>query len=183
MKKLILFTLLLVIFSCKFEKKTNISIGKKCVFKVTDAVHLKEYKLKIDSCKTLKSKAYHKYYNNNILVMEGYSNRYHKEGEWNFYNSNNNLITRINFKNSELTGITKFKNLDTISWEKLHLSDKKFRISKPKKWVIIPENENTLTFNDTNGFSPPNIVVSIMSVDINELVSNVKDVYLKSIES
>ena len=65
----------------------------------------------------------------------------------------------------------------------LRLSNRKFRISKPKKWVIIPENENTLTFNDTNGISPPNIVISIMSVDINELVDSVKDVYLKSIES
>ena len=183
MKKTIVFICLVTFYSCKFEKKINISIGEKCIYNFTDAVYLKEYKLKIDSCKTLKSKAYHKYYSDNILVMEGYSDRYDKQGEWSFYSSKNELITKIKFQDSELVRASKFKNLDTISWTKLHISNKKFRIAKPKKWIAITEDENTITFNDTNAFSPPNITISIMSVDINDIIGNVKDVYLKTIKS
>ncbi len=183
MKKIILLSSLLVLCSCKVEKKINLSIGKKCIYKFTDAVHLKEYKLKIDSCKTLNTKVYHKYYINDTLIMEGYSDRYNKEGDWKFYNGESELTTKVKFNNSELIGISKFKNLDTISWGIFHLPNKGFRISKPKKWVVIKDDENTISFCDTNRFSPPNLNISISAYHLDDVEGNIRDAYNKTISN
>ncbi|WP_299670947.1 hypothetical protein [uncultured Polaribacter sp.] len=179
MKKiLLLFMSSILFFSCKFEKHIKIEYGKKnCTKKIIDAVYNDEYLTKYDTCNKYKRKFYRKYFTDNKLIMEGYSERYSKEGVWRFYNKKGDTITKVNFKNSELTGNSKFKNLDTISWGIFALPNKGFRISKPKRLSVLEEDENTFYFDDKNGNGSTNLSFRITMHLIDDIDGEIIDIY------
>ena len=182
MKKMIILCLIFTI-ACKFEKHVTIEIGKKnCTKSELDAVFLDTILRKYDTCNKYKNTFYSKFYQNDKKIMEGYGKRYFKKGAWRFYNNDNDTILKTIFYNSELTGLTNFKNLDTISWGIFNRPDKGFRISKPKKWIVIENEDKTFTFNDKNGLELPNISIEIIMHLVEDIEGNIIDIFNSTIK-
>ena len=182
-KSIALLTFTFLVFSCKFEKKIQINYNKKdCTKIIKDAVFLDTLFRKYDTCNKYKGTYFSKFYLDNKKIMEGYGERFAKQGTWRFFDKTEDTILKAKFENSELIGFQKFKNLDTITWQIFDFPDKGFRISKPKKWIIREIEEGHYYLDDKNGFEKANFSFTIYSYLLEDIEGTIAETYYLTIK-
>jgi len=151
--------IVLSFFSC--NKKNS------CVKTFIDNETIIEYYVVKDTCNVFENNAHESYFFNDTLTMEGYGNRFVKQGIWEYYNKGKS-ITKGKFINSNPIGSWEYKNFGEIKWIIVENTDGNYQLSLPKSWKTIKLDANSMdVVNDTilNNFKMK-IEISIQKTDI-----------------
>lgn len=184
-KRIILSIVTLILFaSCKKDLKKEDKITN-CSSTKIELVFLTKYLIKTDTCNHFNKYSMSEYYNNDRLVMSGFSERISKQGKWSFFDKKSMLNVEGEFNNSQPKGTWEFKDIGDIVWETYNNLSKKYLISIPKDWVFIdaPENDRFGIFDPSvseNGSY--NLKLVITSLKLNELEGNIRSLYESTVE-
>lgn len=121
-------TLIIIVLSFISCNKEN-----KCIKTVKDTATIQEYNVVKDTCNVFEKKSHVSYFINDTIVMEGYGDRFNKQGIWEYYNKGKS-ITKGKFINSDPIGIWKYKNFGKIEWVTIDNIDGNYKLSIPKGW-------------------------------------------------
>jgi len=179
MRNIFLAILFVSFLSCSIKKKGNkIDKEKACQSKVIDAVYIKKYLVITDSCKVFKGNNFVKYFDNNRLVMSGYSERNFREGKWSFFNQNKKEVVKGSFVNSEPIGIWKFNEIGTITWDVYKNLEKGYRFSFPKEWKIIFDGKNIVGLINTGNIKAYDLLITYTSGKLSQLSTDISSSYV-----
>ena len=173
--------LLFLITTVSCEKKKQ----KECISSKIDVKFLENYLIRSDSCKTYKEYDFSRYYDEDRLLMSGYSERTDKQGEWVFFKDGNNEFTKGFFENSQPEGKWVLKNIGKVEWKVYQNLEKGYFFSYPSEWKIIESNENNslVVFdnNTSSDFSNYTLKFIITCIKLEDLEESIESLYEGSI--
>lgn len=181
MKKLYIILIIGFVFSCNNKKDKN------CTSKEVNAINLKKYLVLSDTCKAYRGYNYVEYYDNERLLMSGFSERSDKQGQWSFFDKENNEIVKGGFEDSQPKGEWLFESIKEVDWRIYKNLKKGYFFSYPLKWKIIEskENNSVVLFDDKtdSNFSNYNLKFVITSIKLQDLEGSIESLYESSIAS
>jgi len=179
MRNIILVILFVSFLYCSSKIKGNkIDKEKACQSKVIDAVYLKKYLVITDSCKVFDGNNFVKYFDNNRLVMSGYSKRNFREGKWSFFDQNEKEVIKGSFVNSQPIGIWNFNKIGTITWDVYTDLKKGYRFSFPKEWeLIFDDKNNTVGLINTGNIKAYDLLITYTSGKLSQLSTDISSSY------
>jgi hypothetical protein len=166
--------------SCKKNEEK-----KDCISKEINEAFLTKYLIVKDTCNTFKGLPNVKYYNNNRLLMSGFSERNDKRGNWYFYSQNEKEEVSGLFEKSQPKGKWNFKNLGELNWDIYKNSNKGYLVSYPNDWKFAESEEgNSVVIFDKNSqsFEDYNLKMIITSVKLDEMEDSVEEIYKNTID-
>jgi hypothetical protein len=173
------------IFSCK-QKKTSAK-ENDCILKEINVAYINKYLVIIDSCKTFNGFSNFKYYNNDKLLMSGFSEKNDKQGQWTFFDSKEKECLKGNFKDSQPLGTWNFKDLGELDWELYQDFDKEYYVSYPSDWKFIEwkKNNSIVIFDKmvNSDLTKYNFRFLLTSLLIDDIEGSIKSLYEESISN
>lgn len=181
MRKLIIFNVVLIVMSSCAKKENK----QKCIYKELNTVFLTEYLIVKDTCEVFNDYPYVEYYNDDKIIMSGFSDRFTKEGEWSFFNKNEKEEVSGLFRESQPQGIWNFKNLGNLNWEVFRNPDKGFFVSLPIEWEFFRTQDGAsygVCDRDSENLKDYNLKMIFTSIKLDQIEGSVKELYEKTIQ-
>lgn len=166
--------------SCAKEEKK-----RKCIYKELNTVFLIEYLIVKDTCEVFNDYPYVEYYNDDKIIMSGFSDRFTKEGKWRFFNKNEKEEVSGLFRGSQPQGIWNFKNLGNLNWEVFRNPDKGFFVSLPVEWEFFRTQDEVsygVCDSDSENLKDFNLKMVFTSIKLDEIEGSVEDLYKRTVK-